>query len=117
ALARGGFHESVDPLAAEHGIARGRAHRFEVEAGLLTGGVSGPSIDRAAKAHWLRAVAAEAGIPPEHTVAVGDGANDLDMLDAAGLGIAYRAKPAVAARADRAITGGGLEQVLELIGA
>lgn len=117
ALVSGGFHEIVDPIAAEHGITRVRANRFEMEGGLLTGRLSGPIIDRAAKAHWLRAFAAEADIPLEHTVAVGDGANDLDMLDAAGLGIAYRAKPAVAARADRAITGGGLEQVLELIGA
>lgn len=115
ALVSGGFHEIVDPLAAQHRITRVRANRFEVSAGRLTGRLQGPIIDRAAKAYWLRSFAAEEQIPPACTVAVGDGANDLDMLEAAGLGIAYRAKPTVAARADRAITDAGLEQVLDLI--
>lgn len=115
ALVSGGFHEIVDPIAADHGITRVRANRLDVSAGRLTGRLAGPIIDRTAKAHWLRAFAAEEQIPLQHTVAVGDGANDLDMLTTAGLGIAFHAKPAVAARADRAIADGGLEQVLGLL--
>ncbi|UFU04324.1 phosphoserine phosphatase SerB [Ruania suaedae] len=112
-LVSGGFHEIVDPIAAGVGITRVRANRLGVSAGLLTGRVAGPIVDRAAKATWLRTFAAEDGIDLADTVAIGDGANDLDMLAAAGLGIAFHAKPIVAAQADRAITDGGLDQVLQ----
>ena len=117
ALVSGGFHEIVDPIAAEHGITRVRANRFAVADGRLTGELDGPIVDRAAKAHWLRTFAAEDGVPLAHTVAIGDGANDLDMLATAGLGVAFHAKPVVAAQADVAIESGGLEQVLDLVGA
>ncbi len=112
ALVSGGFHEIVDPIAAGLGITRVRANRLEAREGVLTGRVAGPIVDRAAKATWLRTFAAEEGIDLIDTVAIGDGANDLDMLAAAGLGIAFHAKPVVAAQADRAITDGGLDQVL-----
>lgn len=115
ALVSGGFHEIVDPIAAEHRITRVRANRFEVDGGVLTGRLAGSIVDRAAKAHWLRTFAAEEQIPMARTVAIGDGANDLDMLAAAGLGVAFHAKPVVAAQADLAIEAGGLEQVLELL--
>lgn len=112
ALVSGGFHEIVDQIAAEHGITRVRANRLEVADGMLTGRLRGPIVDRAAKARWLRTFAEEEGIPMARTVAVGDGANDLDMIAAAGLGVAFHAKPVVAAQADLAIERGGLEQVL-----
>lgn len=112
ALVSGGFHEIVDQIAAEHGITRVRANRLEVADGMLTGRLRGPIVDRAAKARWLRTFAEEEGIPMARTVAVGDGANDLDMIAAAGLGVAFQAKPVVAAQADLAIERGGLEQVL-----
>ena len=117
ALVSGGFHEIVDPIAAEQQITRVRANRLTVAGDRLTGGLDGPIVDRAAKAHWLRTFAAEEQIPLARTVAIGDGANDLDMLATAGLGVAFHAKPVVAAQADVAIDSGGLEQVLELLGA
>lgn len=116
ALVSGGFHEIVDPIAAEHQITRVRANRFQIADGVLTGALSGPVIDRAAKAHWLRTFAAEEKVPLARTVAIGDGANDLDMLAAAGLGVAFHAKAVVAAQADVAIDAGGLEQVLAILG-
>ncbi|WP_277051387.1 phosphoserine phosphatase SerB, partial [Ruania albidiflava] len=103
ALVSGGFHEIVDPIAAAQGITRVRANRLEVVDGRLTGHLTGPIVDRAAKEHWLRQFAAEEQIPMARTVAIGDGANDLDMLGAAGLGVAFHAKPVVAAQADLAI--------------
>ncbi|HLS62323.1 MAG TPA: phosphoserine phosphatase SerB [Ruania sp.] len=112
ALVSGGFHEIVDPIAAAQGITRVRANRLEVVDGRLTGRLSGPIVDRAAKEHWLRWFAAEEQIPMVRTVAIGDGANDLDMLGAAGLGVAFYAKAVVASQADLAIETGGLEQVL-----
>ncbi|ACQ80570.1 phosphoserine phosphatase SerB [Beutenbergia cavernae DSM 12333] len=104
ALVSGGFREVVEPLAAQLGITRTLANALEVDdAGRLTGKVSGGVVDRAAKERELRAFAAECGVPMADTVAIGDGANDLDMLAAAGLGIAVHAKPLVAAQADLAL--------------
>ncbi|GIG28807.1 hypothetical protein Cma02nite_14070 [Cellulomonas marina] len=113
ALVSGGFTEVVGPLAARLGITRYRANRLEVADGVLTGRVAGEVVDRAAKAVALRAWADELRVPLERTVAIGDGANDLDMLAAAGTGIAYRAKPLVAAAADHALEG-RLDEVLTL---
>ena len=84
--------------------------------GRLTGGLVGEIVDRAGKARALARFAAEHGIPLEQTVAVGDGANDLDMLNAAGLGIAFNAKPVVRAAADTAVTVPYLDAVLFLLG-
>ena len=100
----GGFAEIVEPLAAELGISFTHANRLEVANGRLTGRVAGAVVDRAEKARRLRAYADQAGIPLERTVAIGDGANDLDMLGAATLGIAFNAKPAVRAAADASLT-------------
>jgi phosphoserine phosphatase len=112
-LVSGGFLEIVAPLAARLGIELVRANRLEVADGRLTGRVTGPVIDRAAKAATLRDYAATTGIPLERSVVIGDGANDLDMLDLAGLSVAYRAKPVVRAAVDHAIDD-RLDEVLEL---
>ncbi|RZU65170.1 phosphoserine phosphatase [Microterricola gilva] len=112
----GGFHELLDPLAAQFGLDSWRANRLELEDGKLTGRVSGPIIDAAAKAHALQEWADAAGIPLNRTVAVGDGANDLAMMAVAGLSVAFNAKPRVRAEADVAIDVADLGQVLPLLG-
>ena len=115
ALVSGGFEEIVAPLAASLGIGLFRANRLEVADGVLTGRTTGPVIDRAAKAQALREFAATVGAALADTVAIGDGANDLDMLDAAGLGIAFNAKPLVQQAADVAISSNRLDDALQLI--
>lgn len=117
ALVSGGFEEIVAPLAAELGITLFRANRLEVTDGVLTGRTTGQVVDRAYKAQTLRELAAAAGIPMERTIAVGDGANDLDMIAAAGIGIAFAAKPVVRAQAPYAVDGPRLDAVLEIIDA
>jgi len=105
ALVSGGFIEIVEPLATTLGITRFRANRLEAVDGLLTGRTVGPVIDAHAKAVALREFAAELGLPLEDTVAIGDGANDLEMMAIAGHSIAFNAKPVVRDRADFAIDG------------
>lgn len=112
----GGFHELLDPLAAELGLDHWRANRLEVEAGRLTGRVLGPIIDAEAKAVALREWAADGQIALAQTIAVGDGANDLRMMDAAGLAVAFNAKPRVKREADLVIDHCNLSQVLPLLG-
>ena len=112
----GGFHELLDPLGAELGLDSWRANRLDVSGGRLTGSVSGPIIDAQAKASALLEWAADAGIPAERTVAVGDGANDLLMMEAAGLSVAFNAKPAVRERADVACDRVDLSDILPLLG-
>lgn len=116
AVVSGGFSAVVDPLAEELGIHHARANVLEVVDGVLTGRVVGPIVDRAAKAAALREFAELEGIPLERTVAIGDGANDLDMLATAGLGIAFNAKPVVRAQADTGLTVPFLDPVLYLLG-
>ncbi|TFC40278.1 phosphoserine phosphatase SerB [Cryobacterium sp. TMT2-14] len=112
----GGFHEVLDPLAAAFGFDHWRANRLEVADGRLTGGLVGPVIDAAAKAAALREWAALEGVALPQTVAVGDGANDLTMMRAAGLGIAFNAQPIVRAQADLALDTRDLSQVLPILG-
>ncbi|HPE12454.1 MAG TPA: phosphoserine phosphatase SerB, partial [Actinomycetota bacterium] len=116
ALVSGGFTEIVGPLAEQLGVHRFRANTLEVQDGRLTGRVVGPIVDRAGKAQALREFAEEFGFAASRTVAIGDGANDLDMLAAAGLGVAFNAKPAVAAAADASVTAPYLDSVLYLLG-
>lgn len=116
ALVSGGFVEVVRPLADLLGIEHVRANRLDVVAGHLTGRVVGAVVDRAGKADALRQFAAAEGLPLTRTIAIGDGANDLDMLDAAGLGIAFNAKPVVREQADAAVSVPFLDAVLYLIG-
>lgn len=112
----GGFHELLDPLAATMGLDHWRANRLEVDGGRLTGGLVGPIIDAAAKAGALREWAAAEGIALPQTVAVGDGANDLEMMGVAGLAIAFNAKPLVRSEADLVIDLCDLSQVLPVLG-
>lgn len=112
----GGFTQVIDGLAHELQLDFVAANTLEIVDGLLTGRVVGEVVDRAAKAVALRRFAAQAGVPLEQTVAVGDGANDIDMLAAAGLGIAFNAKPAVREVADTAISHPYLDAVLFVLG-
>ena len=116
AVVSGGFVEVVEPIARELGIDHVRANRLEVVDGMLTGRVVGDVVDRAGKAAALREFAALEGLPLTRTVAIGDGANDLDMLAAAGLGVAFNAKPMVRRQADTSLTVPYLDAVLFLLG-
>lgn len=116
ALVSGGFAEVVTPLAAELGIAHVRANHLEVVDGLLTGRLSGEIVDRKVKAEALKNFASDLGIPLSRTIAVGDGANDLDMLNAAALGVAFNAKPFVRDRADSSLSSPYLDTILYLMG-
>ncbi|HXH78629.1 phosphoserine phosphatase SerB [Nocardioides sp.] len=116
ALVSGGFSQITDRLAADLDIHYSRANELEIVDGLLTGRVLGPVVDRAAKARALREFAADIGVPEGATIAIGDGANDLDMLNAAGLGIAYNAKPMVRDAADAAVNVPYLDTIMYLLG-
>ena len=116
AVVSGGFTVVIEPILAELGITNYRANSLEIVDGKLTGQVLIPIIDRAAKAQALRDFAAKTGVTLEQTIAIGDGANDLDMIAAAGLGIAFNAKPAVRAAADSSLTAPYLDSVLYLLG-
>jgi phosphoserine phosphatase len=115
-IVSGGFTAVTDDLRAELGLHHAVANVLEVSDGRLTGQVVGPVVDRAAKAAALRRFAAEEGLLVEQTVAIGDGANDLDMLAAAGLGIAFNAKAVVRDAADTALSVPFLDAVLFLLG-
>ena len=116
ALVSGGFEPVIAPLMTELGIAHMRANNLEIADGKLTGALSGPIIDRAGKADALREFAALHSIALEQTIAIGDGANDLDMITLAGMGIAFNAKPAVVAAADSSVSAPYLDSVLYLLG-
>ena len=111
----GGFHEILDEVAPELGVDMWRANRLGVSGDALSGEVDGEIVDAAAKAAQLRAWAAEHGVPLRRTVAIGDGANDLQMLGTAGLGLAFNAKPTVRAHAPIVIGPVDLAQVLPLL--
>ena len=112
----GGFHNVIDPLLKELNIIHYRANTLEIVDGKLTGKVLGPIIDRAAKAQALKDFSALEKIHIDQTIAIGDGANDLDMIAMAGLGIAFNAKPAVKAAADSSVSAPYLDSVLYLLG-
>ena len=116
ALVSGGFETVIAPLMSELGIAHMRANNLENIDGALTGKLIGPIIDRAGKAEALREFAAMHSIELEQTIAIGDGANDLDMITLAGMGIAFNAKPAVKAAADSSVSAPYLDSVLYLLG-
>ncbi|MDQ0769149.1 phosphoserine phosphatase [Pseudarthrobacter defluvii] len=116
AVVSGGFNQILAPIAADLGLDYWQANELEIVDGALTGKVLGGVVDRAAKEKYLREWAAAEGIALEHTIAVGDGANDLDMLGAAGIGVAFNAKPAVRAVADAALNMPYLDAVRHVAG-
>jgi phosphoserine phosphatase len=112
----GGFRQVIEPLADELMLDFAAANELEIVDGKLTGRVTGPIVDRPGKAQALRDFAQQVGVPLEQTVAVGDGANDIDMLSAAGLGIAFNAKPALREVADASLSYPYLDTVLFVLG-
>ena len=116
ALVSGGFMAFTDPIAARLGFRENRANLLLAEGDRLTGKVAEPILGRAAKAQALTEIAARLGIGTQDAIAVGDGANDLDMLAMAGTGVALHAKPAVAAQAQFRIDHGDLTALLYLQG-
>ncbi len=117
ALVSGGFDAVVESIATELAITDYLANRLEIEEGRLTGRIVGRLVDRGAKAEALREFASKHGIPLSRTVAVGDGANDLEMIRVAALGIAFNAKAVLREQADAAIDVRDLRLVLDVIGA
>jgi phosphoserine phosphatase len=112
----GGFRQVIDPLAHELMLDYVAANELEIVDGVLTGRVVGQIVDRPGKARALRDFAQQVGVPMEQTVAVGDGANDIDMLAAAGLGVAFNAKPALREVADASLSHPYLDTVLFILG-
>ncbi|HTY73629.1 MAG TPA: phosphoserine phosphatase SerB [Actinomycetes bacterium] len=116
AVVSGGFTQVIEHLVRELGIDHSAANTLEVVDGVLTGGLVGAIVDRRGKANALERFAAAAGVPLSQTVAIGDGANDLDMLARSGMGIAFNAKPVVRDAADASVTVPYLDAVLYLLG-
>ena len=115
-LVSGGFIDIIEPMIKTMSIKYYKANKLEIVEGVLTGGLIGPVVDRAAKAEALREFAVASEVSMDNTVAIGDGANDLDMMAAAGLSIAFNAKPVVVEAADLAINEPSLRSVISLIG-
>ena len=115
-LVSGGFIDIIEPMIKTMSIKYYKANKLEIVEGVLTGGLIGQVVDRAAKAEALREFASASAVSIENTVAIGDGANDLDMMAAAGLSIAFNAKPIVVEAADLAINEPSLRSVIALIG-
>jgi len=116
AIVSGGFSQITDRLAAELGIDFSRANELEILDGRLTGRIMGDVVDRAGKARALREFAALSGLTEKSVIAIGDGANDLDMLNAAGLGVAYNAKAVVQSAADTSVNVPYLDTIMYLLG-
>ncbi|MDH4199186.1 MAG: phosphoserine phosphatase SerB [Spirochaetia bacterium] len=116
AVISGGFTYFTDHFKEKLGLDYSFANRLEIIDGILTGNVVGEIIDRAGKAAILKKLALEEKILIDQTVAIGDGANDLDMLEAAGLGVAFNAKPTVRDKAGAFISQPSLDSVLYLLG-
>ena len=113
-LVSGGFTFFTDRLQARLGLDYAVANTLEIQSGRLTGRVLGDIIDAERKANELRALASWIGVEPARAIAIGDGANDLKMMGAAGMGIAFRAKPVVRQQATHALNFSGLDGVLNL---
>ena len=113
-LVSGGFTFFTDRLKTRVGLDHAHANVLEAANGKLTGKVLGAVLDAQGKADWLTRIRDELGLRPDQVIAIGDGANDLKMMEAAGVGIAYHAKPVVRAQATYAISHVGLDGVLNL---
>jgi phosphoserine phosphatase len=116
AMVSGGFTQITDRIADDLGFDFSAANELEIVDGKLTGAIVGEVVDRAGKAEALRRFAAEVGVSEQSVIAIGDGANDLDMLNMAGLGIAYNAKPVVQKAADTAVNVPYLDAIMYLLG-
>ncbi len=116
AVVSGGFVEVLEPLLSDLGVHHLEANRLDIVDGVLSGHLASAVVDRAAKARAMRRFAEEVGVPLQQTVAVGDGANDIDMLSMAGLGIAFNAKAVVREHADAALSVPYLDAVLYFLG-
>jgi phosphoserine phosphatase len=116
AVVSGGFVQVIEGLVDGLGFDHLAANDLVLDGGVLTGELAGPIVDRAGKAAALARFAEAAGVPLARTIAVGDGANDIDMLAAAGLGIAFNAKPVVREAADTALSVPYLDAILFLLG-
>ena len=116
AVVSGGFSQITQRLADDLGIHYSRANELEIIDGKITGQIVGDVVDRAGKATALREFAEKVGVGVESVIAIGDGANDLDMLNAAGLGIAYNARPVVRAAADTSVNVPYLDTIMYLLG-
>ena len=116
AVISGGFSIAAEALKAKLGIDYAYSNTLEVKGGRLTGRVVGPIVNGRRKAELLETIAQAEGVLLDQVIAVGDGANDLPMLEKAGLGIAFRAKPKLREAADTSISTGGLDSILYLLG-
>ena len=114
-LVSGGFHETVDRLAEQLGIDYVKANRLEIEQGFLTGQVLGEIVTKDTKLAMLKSWAAENKLELNQTIAMGDGANDLPMIQVAGMGIAFMAKPIVREQAPYQIQECNLYRVIDLL--
>lgn len=115
AVVSGGFQQILDPLAEELSLDHALANTLGISNGLLDGTVHGEIVDRAMKETMLRAWAEQHGIQMSATIAAGDGANDLDMVGAAGLGVAFNAKPALREQAAARIDFSRLDVIADLV--
>ena len=111
----GGFHEILDHIAPQLGVDRWRANRLLLDGDSLAGSVDGEIVDADAKVASLQSWAADLGVAPHATIAIGDGANDLTMMAVAGLGIAFNAKPAVRAAASLVVGPQDLSEIIPLL--
>ncbi len=112
----GGFSQVLEPLAKEIGLDYWMANSLEVRGGKLTGNLVGPVIDAEAKATALKSWASDSGIALEQTIAIGDGANDIQMLECAGYAVAFRPKPVLKQYADLVIEENSLISLIEKLG-
>lgn len=112
----GGFSQVLEPLAKEIGLDYWMANSLEVQDGKLTGNLVGPVIDAEAKATALKSWAVDSGISLERTIAIGDGANDIQMLECAGYAVAFRPKPVLKQYADLVIEENSLLSLIEKLG-
>lgn len=115
AAVSGGFNQLLEPIRTSLQLDYVKANDLEINLGTLTGRVIEPIVDRSAKADFLEKLREQLGLKPQETIAVGDGANDIEMIQTAGLGIAFCAKPALRQHADISIETRNLAQIIELL--
>jgi phosphoserine phosphatase len=115
AAVSGGFNQLLEPLAERLGLDFWRANELEVVGGTLTGQVAGKIVDRQAKADALVEWSEALGLLPSRAIAVGDGANDLAMMEVAGIGVAFNAKPKVRAAAELSVGSQHLREIIALL--